>query len=307
MIPTYNCADYLVQTLNSLLQQDPGSDEMQIEVVDDCSTKDDPEAVVQDIGKGRVSFFRQPQNCGAQANFTSCIRRAQGHWVHILHGDDTIMPGFYASFRQPLEEHPELGAAFCRLNFIDEHNQSLQTSVLERETPGILENWIDRIAVRCRLQFACIVVKRSTYEKLGGFHADLKHTADWEMWKRIASNYPVWYEPSILACYRKHSASDSSRLFRSGADLVDIRKAIEISKTYLPPEKSKQLSAKAREYYALRAINKLARRMLEQGDVEAATAQIREALYCSTSPKVMKSLANLMSWSMKSWVKQIAS
>jgi hypothetical protein len=38
MIPTYKAqADYLVETLNSVLQQDPGPEQMQIEVVDDCS------------------------------------------------------------------------------------------------------------------------------------------------------------------------------------------------------------------------------------------------------------------------------
>src|SRR5262249_49179546 len=37
MIPTFNCASYLRETLRSVLTQDPGRDVMQIEVVDDCS------------------------------------------------------------------------------------------------------------------------------------------------------------------------------------------------------------------------------------------------------------------------------
>ena len=95
MVPTYNCANYLELTLKSVLEQDPGPEQMQIEVIDDRSTKDDPEAVVNEIGKGRVSFFRQPQNVGAQANFTTCVQRSRGHLVHILHGDDAVLPGFY--------------------------------------------------------------------------------------------------------------------------------------------------------------------------------------------------------------------
>ena len=42
MIPTYNCAKYLRETLVSVLAQDPGPEQMQIEVVDDYSTKDEP-------------------------------------------------------------------------------------------------------------------------------------------------------------------------------------------------------------------------------------------------------------------------
>jgi len=41
MIPTYNArADYLEETLTSVLQQDPGSEQMQIEVIDDHSPDD---------------------------------------------------------------------------------------------------------------------------------------------------------------------------------------------------------------------------------------------------------------------------
>ena len=69
MIPTYNCANYLRETLASVLAQDPGSDVMQIEVVDDHSTKDDPRAVIEELGKGRVGFYQQPHNVGYIKNF----------------------------------------------------------------------------------------------------------------------------------------------------------------------------------------------------------------------------------------------
>ena len=69
MIPTYNCAGYLRQTLASVLAQDPGSEFMQIEVVDDHSTRDDPAAVVEELGHGRVGFYRQPENVGYIRNF----------------------------------------------------------------------------------------------------------------------------------------------------------------------------------------------------------------------------------------------
>ena len=71
MIPTYNCAGYLRETLASVLAQDPGPEAMQIEVVDDASTRDDPEAVVREFGGSRVGFFRQPENVGQPA--VSCV------------------------------------------------------------------------------------------------------------------------------------------------------------------------------------------------------------------------------------------
>ena len=71
MIPTYNCANYLRETLASVLEQDPGPDVMQIEVIDDHSTKDDPKAVVEELGQGRVRFYQQSQNVGYLRSCTS--------------------------------------------------------------------------------------------------------------------------------------------------------------------------------------------------------------------------------------------
>ena len=94
MIPTYNCANYLRETLASVLAQDPGSDVMQIEVIDDCSTKDDPRAVVEELGKSRVEFYQQPQNVGYIKNFETCLQRSRSYLVHLLHGDDRLQVSF---------------------------------------------------------------------------------------------------------------------------------------------------------------------------------------------------------------------
>src|SRR5689334_23006227 len=84
MIPTYNCARYLQETLANVLVQDPGSELMQIEVVDDHSI-DDPAAVVAQVGRGRVGFFQQQQNVGHTNNFATCLKRSRGRLVHLLH------------------------------------------------------------------------------------------------------------------------------------------------------------------------------------------------------------------------------
>ena len=49
MIPTFNCAERLRVTLAGVLVQDPGPEQMQIEVVDDCSTDDDPADILRAI------------------------------------------------------------------------------------------------------------------------------------------------------------------------------------------------------------------------------------------------------------------
>lgn len=296
MITTYNRTEYLEQALKSVLEQDPGPDEMQIEVVDDCSPKEDIEAFVRKFGQDRVSFYRQPKNVGIYANWNTCINRAHGYWVHILHDDDLVLPGFYSRLREAIENESTIGAAFCRHIHIDEEGNQQFLSPLERETPGILSDWLERIAVMQLIQCPSIVVKRSIYEELGGFCLELSGSNDWEMWKRIAAYYPIWYAPQILACFRLHSASESSRLVRSGANIADARRAIEISKFYLPNTLTDKLSRKAREHCAVYALD-TAYQMLAKGDTVAATAQIREALNCSYSFRVVaRSLVHLIKY-----------
>ena len=167
MIPTYNCANYLRETLASVLAQDLGSEIMQIEVVDDFSTKDDPKAVVEELGKGRVSFYQQPENVGHVKNFETCLKRSRGQLVHLLHGDDCVKQGFYRKLQLAFEENPEIGSAFCRPIIMDENSHSLGTWKLEEPESGILSNWLERIAVDQCIQTPSIVVRRDVYEKLG--------------------------------------------------------------------------------------------------------------------------------------------
>jgi glycosyltransferase involved in cell wall biosynthesis len=291
MIPTYNRTTFLREALESVLQQDPGADQMQIEVVDDCSTDVDPGSVVEAVGRGRVSFHRQPTRLGISANWTDCVRRARGVWVHLLHEDDTVLPGFYDALRQSLEREPSVGAAFTRHAFAHEDGHWWFLSDLEQPTPGVLPNWLERIAVQQRIQCPAMVVRRSVYEDLGGFHPQLYYAVDWEMWKRVASRYDVWYEPRILACFRQHDQSFSYALARSGSQMADVRRAIDISRSYLPPSRTRELEVRSRVHWAFEAADQ-ARQSLHQGHVREAAALMREAMSFSPTGYVSLRVGN---------------
>jgi len=65
------------------------------------------------------------------------------------------------------------------------------------------------------------VVKRSFYERYGGFDTSLVHTADWDMWLRIIVNSGARMLNRPLARYRIFDASDTGRLRRSAEHLRD--------------------------------------------------------------------------------------
>jgi hypothetical protein len=266
---------------------------MQIEVVDDHSVRDEPAEVVRQVAGDRVSFFRQPTNVGPQANFTACVRRARGHWVHILHGDDMVRGGFYAALRQGIQQEPSAQAAFCRVMTIDASNAPIEPSPLEQTEPGIVAGLLDRVAVFNPIMFPSIVVRRSAYETLGGFHPELFHSADWDMWKRIAASYPVWYEPAMLALYRIHRQSDTSRLMQTGANIRDARHAIAIAEHYLPRDRAARLTRQARLHHALYALE-VAKERMQAADWRATVAQVRAALACSSAWPVWVALLGLL-------------
>jgi len=287
MIPTYNCANYLRETLTSVLAQDPGPDVMQIEVVDDCSTRDDPEAVVAELGRGRVAFYRQPQNLGHTQNFQTCLERSRGHLIHLLHGDDCVREGFYPKIQAAFDQRPDLGAAYCRQIYIDERGHWQGVSYLEESESGVLHYWLERIALHQRIQTPSIVVRREVYETLGMFDQRLAWVEDWEMWVRIAANYPVWYETEPLALYRMHANSNTGRHTRTGENLRDVRRAIKIIQTYLPAAIAEDMARRSSERAALDTLRYRVPDILDRGELKTAAVQVKEALKCSHSAHVL--------------------
>lgn len=293
MIPAYEGGSYLEKTLKSVLIQDPGFEAMQIEVVDDCSQRENLKEIVDRVGKGRVAYYRHPKNMGAIATFNMCLERSKGWWVHILHGDDTVLPGFYLRFYEATKRQ-DVGAAFCQHAFIDEDDHWQRISRLERKRAGALDRqWVEDQMVWNFVQAPSIVVRRSVYEEIGGYDTRLFHTADWDMWKRIAVRYTIWYEPTILACYRVRAGSDTSKLMRSGRNIEDRRRAISLMEERLPGDSSRRLSNRARRQCALAGIW-AANNMLERKDYRAAMAQAREALKTSRALIVFREIAWLL-------------
>jgi glycosyltransferase involved in cell wall biosynthesis len=293
MIPTYNCAKYLRETLKSVLAQDPGSEVMQIEVIDDYSTQDDPEAIVKELGCGRVGFYRQSENVGHIQNFQTCLERSRGKFIHLLHGDDCVQNGFYRLLQKGFEQDSKIGAAFCRHIHIDEQGLQQYVSDLEQPESGILHNWLEKIAVKQLIQTPAIAVRRDVYEDLGIFDSRLSSCEDWEMWIRIAAKYPVWYEPELLALYRVRSNSNTERHLQSGKEIQNIRKVIGITKEYLPDKNAHKLTKNALENYAFYGLLK-AQKFISNGDNIAGMKLIIESLKCSSSLKNIRQILKII-------------
>jgi glycosyltransferase involved in cell wall biosynthesis len=297
MIPTYNCGRYLEAALRSVLAQDPGSEAMQIEVVDDHSTADDPEEVVARLGGARVAFHRQPEKVGVVGNLNTCLQRSRGELVHVLHGDDLVLDGFYWRLDARLRKHPDAGAAYCRHLYLDEHGRRLDAAPLEPASSGILTEGARFLAAEQRIMTPCIVVRRSVYEELGGFDDRLACAEDGEMWVRVATRFPVYYEERPLACYRLHGSSNTGRNLRDGKSLDYTRLAIELFASYFEPAERRAVKRTAFSRYATSGLE-TARSLESQGDAAAARAQLRVVWRLEKSPRTAAGIARVVAGSL---------
>lgn len=236
MIPAYRPGPFLEAAIRSVVAQDRGIDRMEIVVVDDASGDPTLAERIAKVGGDRVRLEVNKSNLGLVANWNQCIRLARGHLVHILHQDDLVLPTFYETLERHAAAHPAAGMFFTRSAYTDVNLLVGYVTDLESRLPGVLPHFVERIAGRNRLTCASVAVRRDVYETIGGFDPDLKYVCDWEMWVRIAAQYPVFYEPSVLAHYRVHDASETYAVtFRPGL-LGDIGRAFRKTARYLPPD-----------------------------------------------------------------------
>ena len=294
MIPTYEPnPDYLRRTIASVLEQDPGPAAMEIWLVDDGSSGVDPRDGLDSASRARIACYRRERHVGIGRNWNTCLQLARGEWVHLLHQDDVVLPGFYDRLRAGIDAAPTVGAAFCRDVVIDGGGRTVGRQRRVRATPGIVADWIEHIFVGLDLRASALTVKRSVYERLGGFRLDLEYALDWDMWKRIAAAFPLWYEPEPLACYRRHPGCASSGFARSGANIAEIGRSIELSESMLPASIAAATTRRARQYYTQYAAT-MAWRALGERDLASTVAQLRAARRLTSTLAVAREVGRLL-------------
>ena len=276
IVPVHDCAPFLADALTGVLEQLP-EDDCEVVVLDDDST-DDPARVVEQVGRDRVRFVANPSRLGASATFNRGIELARGDLVHLLHGDDMVLPGFYSTMAAALDSTAAL-AAICRVEDVDIDSAPLYRTRSYRRGTGVWTDALDALAVSNRVRAPGIVVRRSGYELVGGFRTDLPHAADWDMWTRLAAHGPAAFVDEVLARYRRHPGSDTRARVLTGANVRERVAAIGVLAGYLEPRRRPWVTRRALVYatvFAARTSLSLAR----SGEWRAAGVQLAEAARC---------------------------
>lgn len=274
MIPAYQPKErYLREALESVLRQDAGVERMQIEVVDDGSPSVDTAALAAKIGGGRVGVHRSPVNQGIAASWNTCIQRSRGKWVHLLHQDDYVLPGFYERLARADGQHPEVSLLATRSFYVDAESVvgvadfSVTKRLPRLENGGrVVDDFFYETPILC----PGVVVRRSFYEAHGGFRTDLKFVLDCEMWARAVGLGGGLVTPEVLSCYRMSEGNETGRLARTAEDMKDLER---LNQLFLERYPGFDYEKAARRVCNM-ALNQ-AEHFSEMGEVEAGQANLK--------------------------------
>lgn len=223
VIPTYNYAHFLPQSVGSVLAQD-GVD-VEVVVVDDCSTDDTAEvAAGMAAADPRVVAVRNTTNHGPCVAFNDGLAVATGEFIVRLDADDLLTPGAMRRAVDLFDQHPEVGLVYGHpLHF---HTDTPPPSRSEVDSWSIWsgEDWI---AERARLGVNCIttpeaVVRAAVYREVGPWDERMRYACDMEAWMRAAAVSDVGrINGPDQALHREHSGSLSVNA--GSGRLLDLR------------------------------------------------------------------------------------
>lgn len=203
-IPTYNAAETITETLNSILNQSYTS--LIIKVVDNAST-DETLSQVAAFKDSRIQVIRNATNLGGEGNFNRCIELAEGKYTAIYHADDLYHQDIVSRQVQRLEREPELGAVFTEGRIIDEHGKlhgCLRMPDPRRPANGVFGfETLFKSVLKYSNFLICpsAMIHTSIYKNdIAQWRGELfKTSSDLDVWFRVALRHPIAliYEPLI--------------------------------------------------------------------------------------------------------------
>ncbi|MBD5202636.1 MAG: glycosyltransferase family 2 protein [Bacteroidales bacterium] len=199
--PSYNCADFIGETIESIQRQTYGNWELLI--TDDCST-DNSRDVIAAYAKedSRIKLYKLEKNSGAGSARNNSIREARGRFIAFCDSDDRWYP---AKLEQQVKfmEEKDCGLSYTSYDTCDEQGKII----------GYVE-CLDEISYPKILRdngVGCLTAMYDT-KKIGKHYMPpIRKRQDWCLWIEIIRQHGVAYGlRSPLALYRLRRGSISS-------------------------------------------------------------------------------------------------
>jgi len=212
VIPAYNCAEYIGETLRSVFSQRYRP--IEVIVVDDGSV-DGTGAAVQ--MHPDVIYIRQNNGGPACARNTG-VARASGAYIAFQDGDDLWTPDKLALQMSIMESDPRIGLVFGDMkNFLadDDGGPTMFEKYRLGESyfgaPRLVVNPMEKLVRMNFIPTGTVLARREALSAAGLFDESFRQAEDWDLWLRIALRFPIAYTPKLVMLRRLHPVNASKQ------------------------------------------------------------------------------------------------
>jgi O-antigen biosynthesis protein len=234
LIPTWNGARYLHETLDCILAQTYGP--LEIIVSDDGST-DTTLAIVQDYQHKSplaITLLHNPDK-GMVNNWNHCIKSAQGEFVKFVFQDDLITPTCIEKLVNAAGNDVKIGMVYSRRQLLMSGGAELNQHCREifDGCQDVHQGWGTIAPVQSGLEYlsnpaffsgssnkigepSVVLLRKSLFDRIGYFDNAYLHLMDFDMWARVMANSTIAFVDEALAVFRIHPDQQSVKNLASG-------------------------------------------------------------------------------------------
>lgn len=197
IIPTYNRADYIGETIESVLNQTYSP--LEIIVIDDGSTDKTREVVANYLPRVRY-IWQENAERGAARNHG--LRIASGKFIAFLDSDDVWLPNKIEEDLKIFNSNPEAGLVYSDIQIIGADGKLKRELKREKKTGWVTEHLLRKNFV----SVGAHLIRTQILRDIGGFREErqLSCSEDYETWVRLSTFTQFTHQPSATAKIRVH-------------------------------------------------------------------------------------------------------
>jgi glycosyltransferase involved in cell wall biosynthesis len=215
IIPAYNAAQYIGETLQSVMQQT--INDFEIVIVDDGATDNQKEVITAFVEKdSRVKYIYQSHQ-GVSAARNTGFRNSQGKFIAFLDSDDVWLPKNLEVKLKKLERE-NIGLVHSDASVIDAHSNDVDTTLT-----GMEGELLDELLLWRGTQIpgpSSILMKRQVIDLVGLFDENLSTAADKEFFFRVAAKFRIGRIEQTTWKYRVHTNNMHKNISRMESDVL---------------------------------------------------------------------------------------
>ena len=124
-MPVYNGEEFLVQSVQSVLDQTFGDFEL---IISDNASDDRTEEICREFAEkdSRIRYYRNAENIGAAGNYNRLVELARGEYFRWSNADDLLAPNLHEECIKVLDAHPEAVLSYGKTEIIDENGDATE-------------------------------------------------------------------------------------------------------------------------------------------------------------------------------------